>query len=68
MRELHRSWSSVTRLWRTLQADELWTVDDMAERCDKLEQEMLMRDGGSGIDTRSKSSTKSGDSLVEGSM
>lgn len=41
-------------------------VDDMAERCDRLEQEMLMRDGGMGmgIDTRSKSSIKSGDSLV----
>lgn len=39
-------------------------VDDMAERCDRLEQEMMMRDGGFGIDTRSKSSIKSGDSLV----
>ena len=42
----------------------------MAERCDRLEQEMLMRDGGIviGIDTRSKSSLKSGDSLGEGSI
>lgn len=43
------------------------TVDDMAERCDRLEQEMLMREGGMGIDTRSKSSLKSSDSLGEGS-
>ena len=49
-----------------VQADS-FVVDDMAERCDRLEQEMLMRDGGLGIDTRSKTSLKSGDSLVEGS-
>ena len=42
-------------------ADELLVVDDMAERCDRLEQEMLMRDA-SGIDTRSKSTLKSGES------
>lgn len=41
-------------------------MDDMAERCDRLEQEMLMRDGdvgGGGIDTRSKSTLKSGESM-----
>lgn len=43
-------------------------VDDMAERCDRLEQEMLMREGGMGLDTRSKSSLKSGESLGEGSI
>lgn len=37
------------------------TVDDMADRCDRLEQEMLMRDV-SNVDTRSKSTLKSGDS------
>lgn len=46
------------------QADN-FLVDDMAERCDRLEQEMLMRDGGLGIDTRSKASIKSGDSFVD---
>ena len=34
-------------------------VDDMAERCDRLEQEMLTRDAS--IDTRSKSTLKSGE-------
>lgn len=43
-------------------------VDDMAERCDRLEQEMLMREGGVGLDTRSKASLRSGDSLGEGSI
>lgn len=38
-------------------------MDDMAERCDRLEQEMLMRDAGSSIDTRSKSTLKSGESM-----
>lgn len=44
------------------------TVDDMAERCDRLEQEMLMRDhdGGAGMDTRSKSTLKSGESMGAG--
>lgn len=37
-------------------------VDDMAERCDRLEQEMLMRDAGSSLDTRSKSTLKSSES------
>lgn len=41
-------------------------MDDMAERCDRLEQEMLMRDGdgagtgtGTGVDARSKSTLES---------
>lgn len=41
-------------------SDEILTkLDDMAERCDRLEQEMLMRDAGSSIDSRSKSTLSS---------
>ena len=36
-------------------------MDDMAERCDRLEQEMLMRD--TGVDNRSKSTLTSVDSI-----
>jgi len=32
----------------------------MAERCDRLEQEMLVRDGSGGIDGRSKSTLVGG--------
>lgn len=54
--------ADVEKKFKSVSDEILTKLDDMAERCDRLEQEMLMRDASaSGLDTRSKSSLKDGD-------